>query len=317
MVKKRKREKIMSTSVVFQQMLVIFMLIAIGYIIFKKELCPQESSRYFSFLVTSVCNPAIMISSALDKETTATRGDILITAVIAIIVFTILIISGFILPKILRAPKDEHKFFNMMTVYGNISFIGIPVVSAVLGTSAVIYVTVFNLFFNTLIYTHGIFILNPKSGNDGPFWKKFINIGTIAAVLTIIIFWFKIPLPEVVASTVGHAGKCVTFLSMVVLGSSLVQIKFKEIFNEPRLYIFVLIRMVIFPVVLGMVLKQLFTNEMMINAIILMMSMPCANMPLMLAKQYDMDCPVLSKGILLSTMLSLVTITLVSFIGTL
>ena len=307
----------MSTAVVFQQMLIIFMLIGIGFLIFKKGWCPHESSKYFSFLVTSVCNPAIMISSALDKETTATRGDILVTAGIAFIVFTILIISGYVLPVILGAPKEERKFYNMMTVYGNISFIGIPVVSAVLGTSAVIYVTVFNLFFNVLIYTHGILVLNPETnGDDKPFWQKFINVGTIAAVLTIIIFWFKIPLPEVVSSTIGHAGKCTTFLSMVVLGSSLVQIKFKDIFTVPRLYGFVAIRMVLYPVVIGLVLKQFFSNTMMIQAILLMMSMPAANMPLMLAKQYDMDCPVMSKGILLSTMLSLITITLVSFIGT-
>ena len=308
----------MSTAVVFQQMLIIFMLIGIGFLIFKKGWCPHESSKYFSFLVTSVCNPAIMISSALDKETTATRGDILITASIAFVVFVILIIAGYILPILLRAPKNEHKFYNMMTVYGNISFIGIPVVSAVLGTSAVIYVTVFNLFFNVLIYTHGILVLNPETDETSePFWKKLINVGTIAAIITIIIFWFKIPLPEVVASTVSHAGKCTTFLSMVVLGSSLVQIKFKDIFTVPRLYIFVAIRMVAFPVILGIILKQFFTNTMMINAILLMMGMPCANMPLMLAKQYDMDCPILSKGILLSTMLSLITITMVSFIGTL
>ena len=308
----------MSTAVVFQQMLIIFMLIGIGFLIFKKGWCPHESSKYFSFLVTSVCNPAIMISSALDKETTATRGDILVTAGIAFIVFTILIIAGYVLPVLLRAPKNEHKFYNMMTVYGNISFIGIPVVSAVLGTSAVIYVTVFNLFFNVLIYTHGILVLNPETNNEKePLWKKLINVGTIAAVITIIIFWFKVPLPEVVASTIGHAGKCTTFLSMVVLGSSLVQIKFKDIFTVPRLYIFFAIRMIAFTVILGLILKMFFTNTMMINAILLMMSMPCANMPLMLAKQYDMDCPILSKGILLSTMLSLITITMVSFIGTL
>ena len=153
----------MSTAVVFQQMLIIFMLIGIGFLIFKKVWCPHESSKYFSFLVTSVCNPAIMISSALDKETTATRGDILITASIAFVVFVILIIAGYILPILLRAPKNEHKFYNMMTVYGNISFIGIPVGSAVLGTSAVIYVTVFNLFFNVHIHMEYLYLTQKQT----------------------------------------------------------------------------------------------------------------------------------------------------------
>ena len=306
----------MSTAVVFQQMLIIFMLIGIGYVIFKKGWVPHDSSKCFSFMVTSVCNPAIMISSALDKSTTATRQDILITAGIAFIVFAILIVSGYVIPVLIGAPKEDRKFYNMMMVYGNMSFIGIPVVSAVLGTSAVIYVTVFNLFFNVLIYTHGLIVLNPKTEEQQPLWKRFINVGTIAAVITIIIFWFKIPLPVVVSETIGHAGRCTTFLSMFVLGSSLVQIKFRDIFTVPRLYVFVAIRLVLYPIVIGLVLKQFFSNTMMVHTILLLLAMPVANMPLMLAKQFDMECEIMSKGILLSTMLSLITITFVSFVGT-
>ncbi len=306
----------MSTAVVFQQMLIIFVLIGIGFLIFKKGWCPQESRKHFSFLVTSVCNPAIMISSAMDRNTAATRQDIVIAAGIACVIFLLLILGGYLLPIGIKVPKEERKYYNMMTVYGNLGFIGIPVVSAVLGTSAVIYVTVFNLFFHILIYTHGIMVLSPeKRQNKKQFWKQFINVGTIAAVLTIIIFWFQIPLPTVIEQSVTYAGRCTTFLSMVVLGASLSEIRFREIFSVPRLYVFTLIRMVIFPILTGIVLKQLFANQLMNQAIVLMMAMPVANMPLMMANQYEMKCEVLSKGILLTTMLSLVTITLVSIIG--
>lgn len=306
----------MSTYVVFQQMLVIFLLIGTGFLIFRKGWCPQESSKYFSFLVTSVCNPAIMVASALDKNTTATRQDILITAGVAAVVYLVLIIAGYLLPVVLRVERDERKLYNMMTVYGNVSFIGIPVVSAVLGTSAVIYVTIFNLFYNVLIYTHGLFVLKPDQGGEKKAsWKSFINIGTIAAVASIVIFWYGISLPTVLADSISYAGRCTTFLSMVVLGASLSQIRFREIFSVPRLYIFIAIRMVAFPILVTLVLKQFFSNEMMIQAVLLVIAMPVGNMPLMLANQYGMKCETLSKGILLSTMLSLVTITLVSLVG--
>lgn len=300
---------------VFQQMLVIFVLIGIGTIVFKKGWCSQGSSKDISSLITMVCNPAIMLSSAFDETTTATRQDILVTAGIAAVVFLGLILLGFVLPVLMKAPLEERRFYNMMTVYGNIGFIGIPVVSAVLGSAAVIYVTVFVLFFNLLIYTHGIYILHPvgASGEKGGVWKNFINIGTIAAILTVVIFWFRIPMPTVVADSLSYTGRCTTFLSMLVLGATLSQMKVKEIFTVPRLYLFILIRQIVIPVLAALVLKQVFSNTMMVEASVLILAMPVANMPLMLAKQYDMECEVMSKGILLTTLLSLVTVTVVSF----
>ncbi|NCC43927.1 MAG: hypothetical protein EOM18_10180, partial [Clostridia bacterium] len=225
----------MSTAVVFQQMLMIFILIGVGYLVFKKGWCGQSSSKDLSFLITMVCNPAIMLSSAFDETTTITRHDVLVTAGVSAVVFFGLIILGFILPVILRAPKEESRFYNLMTVYGNLGFIGIPVVSAVLGTSAVIYVTIFVFFFNILIYTHGIFVLKPSVKKDeGPFWKKFFNIGTIAGIATIIIFWFKIPMPRLFTESISYMGRCTTFLSMLVLGATLANMRIRDIFTVPR-----------------------------------------------------------------------------------
>lgn len=302
----------MSTTVVFQQMLVIFILISVGVLVYKKGWCSQGSSKDISSLITMVCNPGIMLASAFEETAAATRKDILITAGIAAAVFFVLILLGFILPVILRVPREERRFYNMMTVYGNMGFIGIPVVAAVLGSAAVIYVTVFILFFNILIYTHGIYILNP-GGEKGGSWKQFFNIGTIAAILTVIIFWFRIPLPVVVTDSITHIGRCTTFLSMLVLGATLSQMNVREIFTVPKLYLFVLVRQILVPVLAVLILKRLFTNELMIGASVIVLSMPVANMPLMMAKKYDMECEIMSKGILLTTILSLFTVTIVSF----
>jgi predicted permease len=303
----------MSTSVVFQQMLMIFILIGIGFVIYKKKWCSQKSSRDLSFLITMVCNPAIMLSSALEDTGAVTRQDILVTAGIAAVVFLGLVILGYTLPWILRVPAGERRFYNLMTVYGNQGFIGIPVVSAVLGASAVIYVTIFIFFFNILIYTHGILVLNPgEKKEDGPLWKKFLNIGTIAGILTLVLFWFRIPLPHVISESISYIGRCTTFLSMVVLGAALSNLKIREIFTVPKLYIFTAVRFVLIPILAAFILKQFFSNELMIQTSVLMLAMPVANMPLMMAKQYDMECEVMSKGIMLTTLLSLVTITIIS-----
>lgn len=306
----------MSTMVVFQQMLVILLLIGTGYFLFRKHMMSNCASRDLSCLITMVCNPAIILASAVDETTTATRGDILATAVIAFVSYVVLILLGWILPRILRVKQQERSFYTLMTVYGNTGFIGIPVVSAVLGTAAVIYVTIFNLFFNVLIYTHGIAVLEAGNGEKKKhsFWRQFLNVGTLAAVLAIVIFWFQIPLPGVLKDSLTYAGRCTTFLSMVVLGATLAQMPFRELFSGWRLYAFAAVRMILLPVLMGLILGRISDNTMMVGASVLVMAMPVANMPLMLAKQYGLECGVLSKGIVLTTLISLITIPVVSLV---
>lgn len=318
----------MSADVVFQQMVIIFLMIGIGYFLYRKRILRQESSRDFSALITTVCNPAILIASGLDRSNTASRKDLLLVIGIAVLVFFVLIICGIVLPRFLHASETEKKFYNLLSVYGNMGFIGIPVASAVLGSSSLIYVAVFNLIYCLLIYTHGIFVLEYKTGDGSGSgekasrdWRgllrKIFNVGTVSGIITILLFWFQISVPVVLSDTINYAGRCTTFLSMVVLGASLSQIRLRDIFNIPKLYLFIALRYILIPVAVGILLKLFFGNGMIVEVSILMMAMPAGNMPMMLAKQRNMECDMMAKGILLSTALSLVTIPIVTYFATL
>ena len=60
-----------------------------------------------------------------------------------------------------------------------------------------------------------------------------------------------------------------------------------------------------------MVLMRVFlTNKLILNTMLLMVAVPAANMPLMLAKQMDMETESISQAIILTTVLSLVTVPL-------
>lgn len=303
----------MSTMVVFQQMLVIFILIAAGYGLCKKGKLSEGVSKDLSGLVTNFCNPAIMLTGALDAGST-TREAVLITAVIAAVSYAALILVGFLVPRVIGAPGAERRFYHMMLVYGNTGFIGIPVVSAVLGIEAVIYVTIFNLFYNILIYTHGITVLSSGGGERGrkPSWKGSINVGTVCSALAVVIFWWRIPLPAVVEDSIRYMAQCVTFLSMVILGISLANMRLKEVFLEKRLYAAAAVRMLIVPILMILVMKRFVSDPMILGVSALVTAMPAGNMPLMLAKQMDMECAVLSKGIILTTLLAVITIPVVA-----
>ena len=152
-----------------------------------------------------------------------------------------------------------------------------------------------------------------RDEGDRPSWTGIINVGTVCGILSFIIYWWGIQIPVVIADSISYMSRCVTFLSMLILGVSLAQIRLREVFTEKRLYVISVLKLLVIPVVLVLVMKQFIHNPLILGTASLIIAMPVGNMPLMMAKQMNLECEVLSKGIILTTLLSMLTIPAVAF----
>lgn len=323
----------MSITVVLQQMIIIFILIGTGIILYRRKMLSEESSKQISGLIINVTNPALLICSALEDGPKASLRELGTALAAYAAIFALLIAMGFLLPYVLRVPKNFHYAYQMLTVFGNVGFIGIPLASAVLGSASLIFVSIFNLLFNLLVYTLGVSLLQraargqaekttpPSAGQEGKGaasashttsgrLRKLVNAGTISAAVTMLFYLGNFRVPVIISSTLNYAGRATTLLSMLVLGVSVAQMAPKDIFSHPRLYAFTLLRQILVPIGCVLLMRLFIDNKLILNTMLLMVAVPAANMPLMLAKQMDMDSEPISQGIILTTMLSLVTVPL-------
>jgi predicted permease len=302
----------MSTFTVFQQMLIMIIMIIIGYCVYKKGFIGEEGAKNMSFLVLNITNPAFVISSAFSEDVTVTHDEIIFALVLTVVFYIVLTAFGHVLPYILGAKKGDRVSYTMLCVYSNVGFIGIPVVSAVLGGNALMYVTVFNIIYTLLFYSHGYMCMlkGVKRAHYKLSVKSFINVGTVAAIIAIIIFWFDIKLPMFVEDTVTYIGRATTFMAMIVLGISFAKLPIKKLICNARIYIMEAVRFVVFPIVITLITKTLIDNEVAVYTVALMAAMPAGNSPLMLATRYDINTDTMSSGILVSTVLSVITVTL-------
>ena len=307
----RSPDKFMSTLVVLQQMIVIFLLILSGFALTKLNLIGKNAAGIMSSLVVYITNPAIQISSVLGENSKVTHADVLYMLLVTLVIYIILTILGIVLPRLFGVQKAERCFYNLMTVYVNSGFIGLPLVLAVLGSEAVIYATIFNLVYTFWFYTHGIIVLQKgRSGEKEKIdLKKIFNIGTISGIIAILIFWFGWRLPTVFEDTITYMGRATTFLAMAVLGVNLAGISLKSLFTDIRLLVYSLVRLLALPIAIGTILRIILGDSLMMDVFILLIAMPAGNLPLMAANQYNMKAETLTRGILLTTILSLVTIT--------
>lgn len=143
--------------------------------------------------------------------------------------------------------------------------------------------------------------------------KKVVNSGTVFSILTIVVYIMDIKFPSVIMNTLSYIGRSTTFLSMIVLGVSVASLSVKEIFGKPALYVFTLLRQIVVPVALIFVLKPFVDNTLLLQTAIIMVAMPCANLPLMMAKQYRAKEDTISSGIMLTTFCTILTIPIVTW----
>ena len=309
----------MDIWIVQKQMLIIFVLIMVGVYLYKSKHLSNESSRQLSWLIVNITNPITLLCAALSEENKVSAKEVGIAFGCFAIMYAILIPVSYIIPMLLRVEKSRRYAYHMLGIFGNVGFIGIPFSRAVLGPESLIFVSLCGLTFNMIFYTFGVAVLektaveqNPdKDGVRAFSIRDIINTGTVMAVVTIVVYLSDIDVPDGVSQTLTHIGNCTTFLSMIVLGVSVAQMVPKQVFTRWRLYVFVVLRQILVPILLIFILKPVIRNELILHTVAVMSAMPAANLPLMMAKQCRIEEDMISAGIILTTVASMITIPIV------
>ena len=297
----------MGIVTVLQQMGVIAVLVAIGVFAGKRGIVNSVSSKSISTLVIDICNPALMLTSALSGRITADHTELLTAGAVAVIFYAAMVLIGFILPPLLHVENDKRRFYNIMCVYTNVGFIGIPVASAILPPDGMLCVLVCNVMYSLLFYTHGVTVLSGSKERIRP--SQILSPGTITAFLSILIVWFHISLPEAVNETIAYVGNATVFLSMLLLGVSIARTGLSDGIKNIRIWLFILVRLIALPALLAVILRALNLDPVLTAGMCLMATMPVGNLPLIQAEKTGEDTTILSRGIAITTVVSIVTIT--------
>ena len=296
--------------VVLEQMVMIFILILTGFVLYKKKMISDSASKDLSALVVNVCSPGLIIVSMFNDLSQIPRENVVFVGVIAVIFYIFLILFGYFLVWVLKVPDSLRNAYVLMTVFGNTGFIGIPVALAIIGPESMVYVIVFNFLFNLTIFTFGIMLLKKDTEGKKRTWKDYLSPGLIACIAAFLIYWFQLGLPEEIETLAGYYGNACTLLSMIVIGISLAGMKVRDMMQNKRLLAFVIIRFIAFPVILALALRPVLPDLLIRATVVLMAALPVGNFPAMLCEQYGRDPKPIAEGIVVTTILSVFTITL-------
>lgn len=300
--------------ILLQQMLILFFYMMIGYWAKKKGFFGAEASSTISWIVVNIANPAMIISSVINGESSITGKELINTAILACISYAVLLVLAEILPRIFKTNGKTRAAYKIMTVFNNIGFMGFPVISAAYGPDALLYAAIFVLPYNILFYTYGITVTTSGEGKTKINLKQILNIGSVASILAVVLYVAQIPMHDMIKTPMASLSGLTSSLSMFVIGISLSNMKIRELFTDFKLVGYTAIKLLVIPVIGTVIASNFIHNQMLLNVFMIMLATPAGAMTAMLAQEYDGDYELASKAVALTTVLSVITIPIVSAI---
>ena len=138
-------------TITAQQVLVMFLLILVGYLAVRVKVLGAEARQNFSSLLINIVVPAMIVDSYLIPFDPAILSNLLRTALAsAAVLFAGL---GIALLATRRMKDPNRPLLRFAITFSNAAYMGFPLIEALFGAEGLLYASIFNTFFNILIWT--------------------------------------------------------------------------------------------------------------------------------------------------------------------
>lgn len=290
----------------------LFVIVIVGYMAGKLGYMGGEFDRKLSSLVINWTCPALILSSAMTGELPDRR---FILPLLAISVVTYLVLTGvaFWLPRFLTRCKDDEGVVGFAMMFGNVGFMGYPVVASIFGHEAVFYAAVLNVVNTFAVFTVGTILVTGKGEVEGPHFQKKVLYSTpmLSAYLTMLIVALEIDdIPACISQPLTMIGDITVPAALLIIGSSMSQLPLRALMGNATVYITTVMRLVVVPVAMYFLCLLLGFDPYVVNINTVVIAMPVATYGTILCLKYNRDTSLMAEVTFITTLLSMITIPL-------
>lgn len=296
----------MNLSIVFAKMAMLVLIMLLGYLCARIGITGPEFNQRVTPLMVKVLLPATILNSVLSVPDFSGR-ELLDYILVMTVMVALQMLPAWFLPRLMRTRSEDVGATRLVTAFGNVGFVGLPVVAAIFGDEMVFFASLCNIPFNLALYSCSAAQLSPDGGRVR--WQDVLNAPVIATLLSVVLLLSRVHVPGVLADTISSVSGVTIPLSMLVIGTSLGGISVRSVLTDWRVYVVSAVRLLVCPLLTWLVLRP-FAAGALLGISVLMAACPSAMLVTALCLQYERSDAFASKCIFLSTVLSAVTIPL-------
>lgn len=301
----------MSMDLVFTQILVILLYIAVGFVAGKTGLVSPEQRKY----LTGLCSNLILPFTILSGSSQTVAGEELLSLGAAVLlmlgVFVIVTLLSLLYHRMRGTPQAMRAVSTGLLTYPNCTFLGLPLCKALFGDVAVLYSAGAVVAFNVLFFTVQYALFTGKKFDP----RNFLSPAVLSTLTLILMLITGLHFPAPAQAVVANIGSMITPLSLMIIGVMLSESSLAVIIREKGAYLISALRNLVIPV-LALPLLALFPIAPEAKLCVLIyIACPCAALTSLYAIKCDMEPEFCAHSILLSTIFFAVTLPAIIALG--
>lgn len=295
------------TVTLLHQAAIMLILICLGIVCYKAKIISENGSKELSRLALLVINP-VVIFMAYQKELEARLLKGFLAAILLGVV-SFITAAAIAYLAVRKKPEREADIERFSCIYSNCSFMGIPLIQALLGSEGVFYLTAYLTIFNILVWTHGVIMMSGQKSMKNVV-KAFTSSSVIAIVLGFIFFITGFRLPEILNSTLELVGSMNTPVAMLVAGATIARTNVLKALKNPRIYYVTALKLLIIPAFAAILFGLIPADTTVEMSVLIAAAAPSATMCTMFSLRYDRNSLYASEIFAVTTLLSVATMPL-------
>ncbi len=292
--------------VVLSQVCTLFLILGTGFLFGKLKLITEKGQKELTTLLLNCVSPCLIINAfQIDWDAQFLRrlgtGFLLLAG-------TYLVAVGVAALLFRRQPEDLRPCLQYGSMYGNVGFMGLPLVSAVLGEDTAIYAILAIVVFNLFAFTHGVMLMGGRGAFSPGRILKTPALWAVAVGLVLLLTRLRLPGP--IYTAMGFISDMNTPLAMIVIGAQLSRANLLELFKTPLLYAASAVKLLFLPALTAVLLLPLHLDPTLYTAVVILTGTPAAGFTSIFAQEYHRDVTRSAQLVSLSTLLSALTLPL-------
>ncbi len=227
-----------------QQIVTLYLLLVVGFVLGKTKLLDDSGSVALSTLVMYVVSPCMLVAAfqrPLETESLRAFGVVVLVSLLLHVMF---IAASYLFIRDESLPRQRALRF--AAVFSNSGFIGYPLMAALLGSIGVFYGSAYVIVFTVLSWTWGVYILTGDR-QQLKLRPLLLNPGVISIALAMLLYLAQIELPQLLLTPIGYLADLNTPVPMVVVGYQLSHADFRVALRGISSWVAMLLRLAALP----------------------------------------------------------------------
>lgn len=288
----------------------LLIMMAVGFVCYRVGWLDKEKNKVLSKIVINVAQAALLVNAILGSTLRVELPEMAGILGASLAMYVVLWAIGAVFGRAV-GQKGDGNLYHFMVMFGNVGFVGYPIIISLFGEDALFYGALFNVVFPLILYTYGVILLVGKGGRDRISWKLLLNPSIIATFAALLLYIGRVPVPQAVLSAADYLGSLSISGSMLVLGATLATVPVRQVLGDWRIYLLSAMCLVVSPVVVWAVLRLFITNQVVLGVAVIMAAVPVGANGTAMCLEYGADEQTATRGFFMTTLLSMVTIPLV------